>query len=73
MVRGQILVSLRGRWGIRLEVVIENVRLNFGSEMRIEWRFGNDLHGTIGLDKLWVGDCVGSREKRAGQTRQGWC
>ena len=53
-------------------MVIENVRLNFGSEMRTEWRLGNDLHGTTGLDKLCAGDWIGSREKRAGETRQGW-
>lgn len=58
--------------GTRLEMIMDKMRLTFGSEMTTEWRFGSDLPGTVGPDELRDGDSVGSKEKRAGETRQGW-
>lgn len=38
--------------GHQLEVAIENVRLNVGSEIGTAWGFGSDLHRTIGMDEF---------------------
>ena len=71
MLRGQILVCLRYPQSTRLEMIIDNVRVTFGSEMKTEWTFGSDLPGTAGPDKLCDGDSIGSR-KRAGEVHQAW-
>lgn len=53
-------------------MIIDKLRLTFGSEMMTEWRFGSDLPGTVGPDEPCDGYSVGSRGKRAGETHQGW-
>ena len=44
--------------GTRLEMIMDKMRLTFGSEMTTEWRFGSDLPGTVGPDELRVMETV---------------
>ena len=71
MHKDQISVSLRGQWGIRLEVAIGNVRLNFGHEMGTEWRLKSHSHGPMSTAELCKVERGERREKGLGrQLRQ---
>lgn len=60
--KGQTLVKSEVS-GHRLEVAIENMRLNFGSEMGTECRFKSDSHGPIGIAELCKVESGGRREE----------